>query len=441
MLSVSPWGTLTPAERDALLARPAQALAADIQAAVADILAQVRAEGDPAVARLTQRFDGVAVSCVRVSAAEMAAAGDHLSAEDRAAMARAAENIRAFHAAQAPAPLSVETSPGVICRRITRPIDPVGLYIPGGSAPLFSTLLMLAIPAQLAGCQRIVLATPPARDGSVHPAILYAARLAGVTDIHRIGGAQAIAALAYGTQTVPRCAKIFGPGNAYVTAAKQAVSADPDGAAIDMPAGPSELLVVADDTADPMAVAADLLSQAEHDPASQVVLVTPHVTVAQRVAAEIQRQLPDLPRRAIAEAALAHSRAILVTDLSEAVSVSNAYGPEHLILNVAEPEALLEQVTTAGSVFLGPFAAEAMGDYASGTNHVLPTYGFARAYSGVNLSAFLKSITVQSVNAEGLRDLGPAVARLAALEGLDAHRLAVTRRLDKLNLSQQEAGE
>lgn len=427
------WHALSTAAQDAILSRPGQALAADIHARVAEILAAVRAGGDTAVAQLTAQIDGVTLDQPRVPAATITSAGEALAPEDRAAMARAAANIERFHAAQVIAPLSLETSPGIHCRRITRAIDPVGLYIPGGSAPLFSTLLMLAIPARLAGCRRIVLATPPGADGVVHPAILHAAALAGVGEIHRIGGAQAIAALAYGTETVPRCAKIFGPGNAWVTAAKQAVSADPDGAAIDMPAGPSELLIIADASADTEAVAADLLSQAEHDPSSQVVLLTPDASLAEAVQGELLRQLPTLPRQEIAAAALAHARLIVVESLATAVKISNRYAPEHLILNATDPEALLDQVQSAGSVFLGAFAAESLGDYASGTNHVLPTYGFARAYSGVNLAAFQKSITVQQASPEGLRDLGPVVERLAALEGLDAHRLAITRRLAKLN--------
>ncbi|MBA3848485.1 MAG: histidinol dehydrogenase [Opitutus sp.] len=426
------WKNLSPARRAAALQRPAQAVRPQVAAAVARLVAQVRREGDAALRRLTARFDGVRLSALRVSEAEFAAAEAALSPADRAALRTAYRNLRRFHAAQRAAPVRLETTRGVVCAKVSRPIGRVGLYVPGGSAPLFSTALMLGVPSQLAGNPGRVLCTPPGPAGRVSPWILCAARLCGIADVFKAGGAQAIAALAYGTATIPKCDKLFGPGNAFVTEAKQLVARDPAGAAIDLPAGPSEVMVIADHTADPVFVAADLLSQAEHGPDSQVVLVALSEKFAARVSAEVVAQLRLLPRRAIAAAALRKSRVILAASRAEAAAIANLYAPEHLILQVANPRALLPEITAAGSVFVGAWTPESLGDYASGTNHVLPTYGWARAYSGLGLSDFQRSMTVQEARPRGLCRLGPAVARLADAEGLAAHRRAVTVRLQKL---------
>jgi len=397
------------------------------------IVATVRRDGDAGLRRLTRKFDGVALRSLRVTAAEFVAAEKSLSRADRAALRTAYRNIRAFHAAQRPAAVRVETTPGIVCEKITRPIGRIGLYVPGGSAPLPSTALMLGVPSQLAGNPVRVLCTPPDRHGRINPWILCAARLCGLTEVRKVGGAQAVAALAYGTASIPKCDKLFGPGNAFVTEAKQQVARDADGAAIDLPAGPSEVLVIADHRANPAFVAADLLSQAEHGPDSQVVLVTFGRKFAARVQTALEQQLSTLPRAVIARRALARSRILLAANRAEALSIANAYAPEHLILQVARPRELLAGVTTAGSVFLGGFTPESLGDYASGTNHVLPTYGWARACSGLGLGDFLRTMTVQSASRAGLEKLGPVVERLALAEGLAAHQRAVRVRLDKIS--------
>jgi histidinol dehydrogenase len=329
--------------------------------------------------------------------------------------------------------VAVDTAPGVRVERVLRPIARVGLYVPAGSAPLPSTALMLGLPARIAGCREVVVCSPARPDGTCDPAVLYAARVVGVHRVFKLGGAQAIAAMAYGSASVPRCDKLFGPGNAWVTEAKLQVSTDPEGAAIDMPAGPSEVLVIADAQAEPSFVAADLLSQAEHGPDSQVLLVSPSAALLDAVAAEVQRQCAALPRAAIAREALAHSRLILVDSLEQALEVSNRYAPEHLILQVARPRAWLARVESAGSVFLGAWTPESVGDYASGSNHVLPTYGYARSHSGVSVASFQKQISVQELSADGLRAIGPCTATLAAAEQLEAHRRAVTLRLAALD--------
>ena len=340
-------------------------------------------------------------------------------------MSRALGNIETFHREQGARTVEVETEPGVHCQRIVRPLDSVGLYVPGGSAPLVSTLLMLAVPARIAGCRARIVCTPPGPDGSVAPHILVAAELCGVDAVYKVGGAQAIVAMAVGTETIPRVDKIFGPGNVYVAAAKQLVSSEPGGPAVDLPAGPSEVLVIADDSADAAFVAADLLSQAEHDENAQVILVTPSLLLAGAVEDEIGRQVADLPRRTIVEAALRGARAVVVGDLDEAVALSNLYAPEHLILNCVNAEAVVASVWHAGSVFVGPWAAEAMGDYASGTNHVLPTCGSARAHGGLTQESFCKTMTVQRLTEVGISGLGPAVERLARIEGLEGHARAI----------------
>ncbi|MFZ5494608.1 MAG: histidinol dehydrogenase [Verrucomicrobiota bacterium] len=426
------WQSLSAAARNAALQRPAQEAQPRTAAIVARIIADVRRGGDAALRRLTARLDGARLSSLRVSPAEFAAAEKALQPADQAALRRAYRNLRAFHLAQRPSPIRVETMPGIVCEKVSRPIGRVGLYVPGGSAPLFSTALMLGVPSQIAGNPVRALCTPPGRDGRVSPWILFAARLCGITEVFKLGGAQAIAALAYGTATVPKCDKLFGPGNSFVTEAKLQVSRDAAGAAMDLPAGPSEVLVVADRSADPAFVAADLLSQAEHGPDSQVVLVAFSAKFAARVQTELARQLALLPRGALATQALKKSRVLLASSPAEAVEIANRYAPEHLILQVADPRALLPQITTAGSVFLGAWTPESLGDYASGTNHVLPTYGWARACSGLGLADFQRTMTVQAASPRGLRKLGPAVERLALAENLAAHQRAVRVRLDKL---------
>lgn len=427
------WKKLSPAQRRAALQRPAQAARPQIAAAVSRLVAEVRRDGDQALRRLTAKFDGVRLTSLRVSEAEFAAAERALTAADRAALRTAYRNLRRFHAAQTAKPVRVATMPGLVCEKLTRPIARIGLYVPGGSAPLFSTALMLGVPSQLAGCPVRVLCTPPGKDGRVSPWILFAAQLCGIRDVFKVGGAQAIAAMAFGTATIPKCDKLFGPGNAFVTEAKQQVSALADGAAIDLPAGPSEVMVIADASADPAFVAADLLSQAEHGPDSQVVLVSLGRTLLPRVAAAVEQQLADLPRAAIARRALAQSRFILAASPAEAAAIANAYAPEHLILQLAQPRTLLPQIAAAGSVFVGPWTPESLGDYASGTNHVLPTYGWARAYSGLGLADFSRTMTVQEATPRGLAKLGPVVERLAAAEGLAAHQRAVSVRLRRLS--------
>ncbi|MCC6170766.1 MAG: histidinol dehydrogenase [Gammaproteobacteria bacterium] len=423
------WSALDAAARRAALGRPSPEARADLAAAVARIVDDVRTRGDDALREYSARFDGVQLQSLRVETAEFAAAAARLAGPALQAIERAVANVRRFHEAQRLAPLSIETSPGVRCERIVRPIQAVGLYVPAGSAPLPSALIMSAVPAMIAGCPRIALCTPPGKEGRVDDAILAAAQVCGVDEVYRVGGAQAIAALAYGTASVPKVDKIFGPGSAWVTAAKQRVAADPAGAALDLPAGPSEVLVIADDTARAEFVAADLLAQAEHDALAQAILVTTSRELAHAVQREVEAQRATLSRSAVLAASVAQSRILRVDDLETALAVSNAYAPEHLILQLREPRRWLERVTDAGSVFLGEWTPEPMGDYCSGTNHVLPTYGHARAYSGLSLLDFVKRITVQEISPEGLLDLGPTAATLAGLEGLDAHAGAVTRRL------------
>ena len=427
---IEKWST-DVAQQKRLLARAETGQDQTISAKVANVLAQVKARGDCVVAEYTALFDGVALQSFRVSAAEMNAALEALDENLRASLIQAKDNITAFHTAQQPAAIRVQTMAGVNCEMQWRGIETVGLYVPGGTAPLFSTVLMLAIPAVLAGCRRIVLCAPPQKDGKVNSTTLAAARLCGVREVYAIGGAQAIAAMAYGTEQVPKVDKIFGPGNAYVTMAKQQVSQDPDGAAIDMPAGPSEVMVIADTSSNPAWVAADLLAQAEHDVLSQAILVTEDGAFAKRVCDEVQAQLATLPRRAIIEESLKISRILVVKDRNEAITVANAYAPEHLILHSANAESMVPSIQNAGSVFVGPWTPETAGDYASGTNHVLPTYGTARAYSGLSLLSFMRSMTVQSLTREGLESLAPTLIRLAQTEGLDAHASAVSLRLDK----------
>ncbi|GGA43915.1 histidinol dehydrogenase [Dyella nitratireducens] len=426
------WNTLNDAERNDALARPAQSRAEELRHGVERIIAEVRAKGDTALRELSTRYDRCTLDAIEVSEAEFAAAEVKLAPELKAAIREAAARIESFHSAAAPQPIGVNTAVGVRVERILRPINRVGLYVPAGSAPLPSTALMLGVPARIAGCREVVLCSPARADGTCDEAVLFAARTVGVHRIFKLGGAQAIAAMAYGTESVPRCDKLFGPGNAWVTEAKLQVSSDPNGAAIDMPAGPSEVLVIADAQANPVFVAADLLSQAEHGPDSQVVLVSPSAALLDKVAEEVDRQCAQLPRGAIAEQALAQSRLIEVQSLAQAVEVSNRYAPEHLILQVNNARELVASIESAGSIFVGAWTPESVGDYCSGSNHVLPTYGYARSYSGVSVASYLKQITVQELDPNGLRAIGPCTATLAAAEQLEAHRRAVTLRLAAL---------
>lgn len=395
---------------------------------VKKVLSEVKNRGDQALFELTEKFDGVQLNELSVSKEEISAGAAEVSEELAGAIRLAAQNIREFHQRQERSEKSVITAPGVNCWRKAVAIEKVGLYIPGGSAPLFSTILMLGIPAKLAGCKEIILCTPPDKAGKVHPAILFAAQVAGVHNIYKIGGAQAIAAMAYGTDTVPSVYKIFGPGNQYVTMAKTLIQQD--GVAIDMPAGPSEVAVVVDEFAPAEFASADLLSQAEHGPDSQVMLLSTSEAKVEEIMDVLKVQLASLPRASIATQALEKSRAILFENQDDLMAFANSYAAEHLILMTKNAEELAEQVVNAGSVFVGPFSPEAAGDYASGTNHTLPTYGYARAYSGVSLDSYLKNITFQRLTFEGIRSIGPAVETMAEAEHLDAHKLAVTVRLE-----------
>ncbi|MDK9776401.1 MULTISPECIES: histidinol dehydrogenase [unclassified Vibrio] len=422
------WQSLSETQQDSILERPAITEGANITAAVSEVIAKVRKEGDAALLELTEKFDRVKPESIRVSAQEIDEASARLSEKMKNALEQAYENIAKFHKAQKPQPIKVETQPGVLCEQVTRPIQKVGLYIPGGSAPLPSTVLMLGVPAKIAGCRKVVLCSPP----PIADEILYVAKLCGIDEVYNVGGGQAVAAMAYGTETVSKVDKIFGPGNAYVTEAKRQVSNDFRGAAIDMPAGPSEVLVIADETADPDFIAADLLSQAEHGPDSQVVLVTPSPVIADQVTDAVQRQLKELSRADIAEQALASSLIIIAESLTQSVSISNYYGPEHLIVQTKNPRELLPLLDNAGSIFLGDWSPESAGDYASGTNHVLPTYGYTRTYSSLGLADFSKRMTIQELSADGLKNLAPTVVTMAEAEGLDAHKRAVTIRVEKL---------
>ncbi|ARS34852.1 histidinol dehydrogenase [Pontibacter actiniarum] len=413
-----------------LVKRPTKNLE-DLEPGILETFKLVKEQGDAALLQLAEKYDGVKLESLLVTAQEIAEAESQVPQELKEAILQAYSNIQLFHTQQAEPVKQVETMFGVTCWRKSVPIDRVGLYIPGGTAPLFSTLLMLGVPARIAGCKELVLCTPPSRDGNIHPAILYTASLLGVTRIVKSGGAQAVAAMAFGTESVPAVYKIFGPGNQYVTVAKQLVSKA--GVAIDLPAGPSEVLVMADESATPAFVAADLLSQAEHGADSQVVLLTTSEEVLQEVEQELQAQLEVLPRKEFAAKALDKSVGIVLASADEMLAFSNLYAPEHLILSVADFEELLDGITNAGSVFLGHFSPESAGDYASGTNHTLPTNGYARAYSGVSLDSFVKKITFQYITREGLQNIGKTIETMAEAEGLEAHKNAVSIRLKELN--------
>lgn len=422
------WQNCSVAEQRRLLTRPAISASDRITSIVNDILANVKSSGDRALREYSATFDKVQVDAIRVSREEIAAASARLNEEVKQAMAVAVRNIETFHNAQKLPTVDVETQPGVRCQQLTRPIATVGLYIPGGSAPLPSTVLMLGTPARIAGCKRVVLCSPP----PIADEILYAAQLCGIQEVFQLGGAQAITAMAFGTESVPKVDKIFGPGNAYVTEAKRQVSQQLDGAAIDMPAGPSEVLVIADSGATPAFVAADLLSQAEHGPDSQVILLTPDAAMAKAVADAVEQQLTQLSRAGIARQALSSSRVIVARDLAQCIEISNQYGPEHLIIQTRNAESLVDSITSAGSVFLGDWSPESAGDYASGTNHVLPTYGYTSTYSSLGLADFQKRMTVQQLTPQGLLQLAPTIETLAQAEQLTAHKNAVTLRVAAL---------
>jgi histidinol dehydrogenase len=432
-MQILDWHSLTAAQKRDALERPAQRDAAATAASVRVIIDAVRREGDAALVALTERLDGVRSSSLRVTAEEFKAADAALTARQHAAIARAISTVKSFHAAQAAPALRVETAPGVICERFSVPIRAVGLYVPAGTAPLPSTALMLAVPAAIAACPVRVMCTPPGRTGAADPAVLVAARKAGVDHVFKVGGAQAVAAMAYGTATIPKCDKIFGPGNAFVTAAKLLVAQDAAGAAADLPAGVTEVMVIADDSARADFVAADLLAQAEHSADAQSILVTSSAALAEAVAREVTRQAKDLSRAGILAKSMNHMRLLIVDSPETAFEIANEYAPEHLLIQLREPRSWLGRVTAAGAVFLGDWSPESMGDYCSGPNHTLPTYGYARAYSGLSLEDFQKRITVQELSPAGLRGLGETAQILAQLEGLDAHAAAVTVRLAALD--------
>jgi len=433
------WNSLDESGRRAALARPNTTSREDVSRIVREIVAQVRLEGDRALREFTLRLDGVALTSFAVTRDEFEEARAALGAQAVAALECAIANVQKFHQAQAPKPLLLETQTGVRCEQIIRPITRVGLYVPAGTAPLPSAVVMLAVPARIADCPIKILCTPPDIDGKAHPSILVAAQLCGVETVFKLGGAQAIAAMAYGTATIPKVDKIFGPGNQWVAAAKQLVALDPEAAVCDLPAGPSEVMVVADETARAGFVAADLLAQAEHDPLAQGILVSTSRELAEEVAAEVHLQRAELTRSAILRRSLDSCRAILVSDLETALQVANEYAPEHLILQVFNPRQALAQVANAGSVFLGPWSPETIGDYCSGPNHVLPTFGSARTVSGLSVRDFVKTIAVQEVSPAGLRSLAPTAITLATLEGLDAHANAVTRRPELLDAASADA--
>ncbi|WP_282018663.1 histidinol dehydrogenase [Salegentibacter mishustinae] len=419
----------TKAELPDILKRPTQTVE-DIEETVNQVFAEVKSKGDVAVSKYTELFDGINLANTQVTEKEVNAASNEVSEELKEAIKLAKSNIKKFHTAQKTDRIEIETTNGVKCWQEKRAIQKVGLYIPGGSAPLFSTILMLAAPANIAGCKEIVLCTPPDKNGNVHPAILYTAELCGVTKIYKVGGIQAIAAMTFGTESVPKVYKIFGPGNQFVTVAKQLATRH--NVAIDMPAGPSELLVFADDSSNAAFVASDLLSQAEHGADSQVILVSTSKDLIEKVEKEVESQLEFLPRKSIAEKAIAHSRLIYVEKKEDALELIDEYGPEHFIICAADEAFFTEGIQNAGSVFIGNYTPESAGDYASGTNHTLPTNGYAKQYSGVNLDSFMKSMTFQKITEEGIKEIGPAIELMAEAEGLQAHKNAVTLRLKEL---------
>ena len=431
-MKIIDWSSLTPQARREVLSRPAQSGAAQIFAAARGIIEHVRRGGDAALLSLTREFDRVQLETLEVTGPEFDLAERKLRSDQHAAIERAIGNVRRFHAAQSTPTIRVETSPGVVCERYSVPIRAVGLYVPAGTAPLPSTAIMLAVPAGLAGCPVKLVCTPPKTDGTADPAVLVAARKAGIERIFKVGGAQAVAAMAYGSESIPKCDKIFGPGNAYVTAAKILAAQDPGGAALDLPAGASEVMVIADDEARAEFVAADLLAQAEHSADAQAILLTTDRDMAGAVSRAVARQSALRSRAAILALSLEAMRIIVVDSLESAMEIANDYAPEHLILEIRAPRTWLPRITTAGAVFLGHWSPESVGDYCSGPNHTLPTYGYARAYSGLSLEDFQRRMTVQELTPAGLQELGPTAAMLADLEGLDAHAASVSIRLQAL---------
>ncbi len=429
------WANISEAEREVTLGRP-PAPEGDFQQTVANIISSVRENGDAALREFGEKFDDVVLSQLEVTAQEWAAAEPQLATELLRAMDEAISRIYAFHAAGKPSPISMETSPGLRCEARYLPISPVGLYVPGGTAPLISTVIMLAIPAKIADSDQVVLCTPPDKNGQVAPAILAAASRCGIKRVFKVGGAQAIAAMGLGTETIPACAKLFGPGNAWVTEAKQQIAALPGGAARDMPAGPSEVLVIADSDADVIAVCWDLLSQAEHGPDSQAIVISDNQDFLEQLGQQLPALAESLPRANILQQSLRYLRRILVESIDAALEISNRYAPEHLILNCNDANQKADKVTAAGSVFIGPWTPESLGDYCSGTNHVLPTYGYARAYSGLSVSDFMRRMTMQRASHFALRNTGPAAMTLARAEGLEAHAMAVEYRLNCRKASQ-----
>ncbi len=437
-LSISDWNTLGPNERNALLTRPAIRNQAEIDEQANALIDRVKTKGDTALLQITRELDGVDLDSLLVTDEEAANAEASINPVVMTALKTAIDHVAQFSNAQPGSDHKIETSPGIICERMTRPVQSVGLYVPAGSAPLPSTAIMLAVPAQLAGCPQRILCTPPGKDGLADPSVVFIARICGIKNIYKLGGAQAIAAMAYGTESIPKVDKIYGPGNAWVTAAKKITSQDPGGAAQDMPAGPSEVMVIADTTANPDFIAMDLLSQAEHGADSQVILICTDRKIANAINLSIDRAIPSLSRRAIISGSLAHGAIILTADLAQAVEIANHYAPEHLIIQCRNPRALLEKVSCAGSVFLGPWTPEALGDYCSGTNHVLPTYGYARSFSGLSVSDFQVRITVQEATEKGLQMIASTIETLAQLEGLDAHARAAAVRITALRDSCNE---
>jgi len=423
------WADAGPAEREAAMQRPPLP-DSNIAEAVTGIISRVREGGDEALRQLARKYDSVDLEQLEVGAAEWAVAESSVDSETLKAMDDAIARIEAFHRAGMPAALSMETAPGLRCEARYLPISPVGLYVPGGTAPLISTVLMLAVPARIAACEQVILCTPPDAEGRVPGAILAAAARCGIKRVFKAGGAQAIAAMGLGTESIPACAKLYGPGNAWVTEAKQQMSVLPGGAARDMPAGPSEVLVIADAEADAVAVCWDLLSQAEHGPDSQSIIISDSAELLEQVGRLLPGMAAELPRANILAESLQYLRRIRVDSIAEAIEISNRYAPEHLILNCQHPDQAADSVTAAGSVFIGPWTPESLGDYCSGTNHVLPTYGYARAYSGLSVNDFLRRMTLQRASQSGLRGVGPCAATLARAEGLDAHRMAVEYRLN-----------
>lgn len=426
------WNNLSTVEKKQVLQRPLLASQDALKQQTLNIIQQVRAQGDNALKAFTQQFDGVTLESIQISADAFQAAREKVSTKDYEAIRFAAKRIADYARAQIPENVCYDSNDGAVCETQWRPIEKVGLYVPGGSAALVSTVLMLAVPARVAGCATRVICTPPDKDGNINPYLLVAALECGIENVYKIGGAQAIAAMAYGTQTIPKVDKIFGPGNKWVTQAKMLCAQDQSGVSIDMPAGPSEILIIADETANPVFVAADLLSQAEHDKASQVMLISPSETLVDKVKISLAEQLVKLPRRDIAEEALGNSAAILVNDINQAISISNLYGPEHLSMQVNNPRQYLSLIQQAGTVFLGPWTPETLGDYVTGANHVLPTAGATRSWSGLSVLDFMKRIGIQEATQAGLMKLGPYAQCLAAIEQLQAHENAVTVRLQEV---------